>query len=77
MNETGAIKFTDLNDPNYKPEENGGVDFAEGMKVCCVRVYIFLYDYVNQALPARLDRRPSLTSIKSTPPFSNNSIGPP
>lgn len=33
MNGTGAIKFTDLNDPNYKPEENGGVDFAEGMKV--------------------------------------------
>lgn len=29
----GNIKFTDLNDPAYKPEENGGVDFTEGMKV--------------------------------------------
>jgi len=27
------IKFTDLNDPYYKAEENGGVDFVKGMKV--------------------------------------------
>lgn len=31
--ETGNIKFTDLNDADYKPEENGGIGFEEGMKV--------------------------------------------
>ena len=30
-----AILFTDLNDPNFKPEENGGVDYEAGR---CVRV---------------------------------------
>jgi len=25
-----VILFTDLNDPNFKPEENGGVDYEAG-----------------------------------------------
>ncbi|EWM27501.1 Putative thiol-disulfide oxidoreductase DCC [Nannochloropsis gaditana] len=28
----GNILFTDLNDPNFKAEENGGVDYEAGMK---------------------------------------------
>ena len=26
------ILFTDLNDPNFKPEENGGVDYEAGLE---------------------------------------------
>jgi hypothetical protein len=26
-----VILFTDLNDPDFKPEENGGVDYEAGM----------------------------------------------
>jgi hypothetical protein len=28
----GNILFTDLNDPNFKAEENGGVDYEAGRK---------------------------------------------
>jgi len=32
-NSKGLVKFTDIADPTYKPEENGGVDYEKGMKV--------------------------------------------
>ena len=31
-NKAGLVKFTDIADPNYKPEGNGNISYEEGMK---------------------------------------------
>lgn len=68
----GNIKFTDLNDPTYKPEENGGVGFEEGMKVrvCLCRASGGVDAGAGVFGRRSIDRLPPLTPNPS--PTQNN-----